>query len=1309
MPGADEDRIRPKCALGDDAGVLSRLSFAWAYPLLESGSRRPLEDVDLPELPALETSAFNAAKIEALWDEEKRTGRNDLGKALLVEYLRSTWAAQLLAFANLTARIGQAWALGMLMEQFGKFDEDGGADESSTVDAKKMGYLYAGSLVFCGLVAFPTKQQQFFRTHRKGTQLRIGMVAAIYRKTLRLPATGAGNGTSIDAGHVTNLASNDVERFVTASVSAVFLLVGPIVTVVILCVGLLLVGPAFAAGFCLLALLVPLQSLAGRRFARYRSKIAAVTDARVGLVSQCAGGARIVKYNCWEGNFEEKISRIRTREIDLLYKASSYKALNEALYYFASLVVSVFIFLVHVASGGELSPKIVFSAMTLNTILQYMLTKNFPNAVMGLSECSISCKRIQALLEQEDQPQARPCLPDKSDVATEQRSKEPGGKNQEILALSHVTCHWKGSMRNASDSSSAELQTVALSDVSLSFEAGKLYCIVGAVASGKSALLHALAGELPVSKGNVARKYSSLSYAVQVPWIMDASIRENIVMGLPFDEKKYHEVVNACGLAADISSFILGDMTILGDRGIQCSGGQRARVGLARTLYCDSDIVLLDDCLSAVDNKVAQIIFSAMKQLSLKRGRCVVLVTHQLQYASEADCCILIDGGKILGRGSFSHCVSISDGEIASSLQATAPSTERDDLGGNDDDSLPILNGIPAEEEDEKKAAECDAQKEKRATGIISLITWKAYGKATGGSFVCFVLLVMFVATQVSQLVAIVEIGDWSGANREEQTSYIAIMLWLTFAVIALSLLRAYFTFHVLIKASQRLHNQMLESVLRSKIVFFDTNPIGRILNRFSADTGVCDETLPLTVYDFSVGIFVVSGSVVTAVISLPFTLVALPPLLYFFIKLRRVFVKTTRELKRMEGVSRSPIYAMLSEALKGISTIRCNDKTPYLLTKFEEVQNSHSRAYFCFVASSRWFAFQLDIISFSLMSVASIFAVVLNDQGWWKVKPSILGLALTLLIQVSTTNFPWIIRQSAEVANQMISVERIDEFSSLPSEAPLQLASDSSIDEDWPRSASIKVNNITARYRPNLPPCLNGLHFEIGAGQRVGIVGRTGSGKSSLAQALFRILEVESGFIEIDGLDVKTIGLRKLRSSMSIISQSPVLFSGCTVRQNLDPFSNHSDEEIRDAIQSVQMMNAIDDLPENLNAAVADGGENFSVGQRQLLCLARAILDKNKILVLDEPTANVDIKTDELLQKTIREKFSDATILSIAHRLDTIIDYDVILVLGEGKVLEFGSPANLLAEDGHFSSMVKCTGDAMSKSLRQRAKQTTT
>lgn len=530
----------------------------------------------------------------------------------------------------------------------------------------------------------------------------------------------------------------------------------------------------------------------------------------------------------------------------------------------------------------------------------------------------------------------------------------------------------------------------------------------------------------------------------------------------------------------------------------------------------------------------------------------------------------------------------------------------------------------------------------------------------------------------------------------------LVLIIGLSCLVVVLAIFRALYTFHMTITASRTLHDNMADSVLRSKVEFFDTNPLGRILNRFSADVGSSDDLLPQTLFDFLVIAFIVLGAVATTLSVLPFAFIAFPPLAWYFFSVRRIFVTSTRELKRLEGLARSPIFAMLSESLGGIATIRSNHTLEYFRQRFEEAHDSHTRAFFAFIAASRWVGFRMDGIMMLFLSLVAYLAVLFQQEGWFNVDPSILGLSLSMLLQLAGL-FQWCIRQSAEVVNQMVSVERVLAFGNLDSEAPLHKEVDGQLAK-WPQHGSVEFKEVSVRYRSTLPLALNKATFHIPGGARVGVVGRTGSGKSTIVQTLFRLLEAEHGCIRIDGVDISEVGLHALRTKISVIPQTPTLFSGCSVRENLDLFNTHSDSEIQKALDDAHLGDVIRKLPDGWDSMVSEGGTNFSVGQRQLLCLARAILSNNKILILDEATASVDRRTDELLQEALQESFKDGTIIAVAHRLETIIEYDFVLVLGHGHVLEFASPAKLLSAGGAFASMVNDTGDTMSAELRRRA-----
>jgi ATP-binding cassette subfamily C (CFTR/MRP) protein 4 len=426
--------------------------------------------------------------------------------------------------------------------------------------------------------------------------------------------------------------------------------------------------------------------------------------------------------------------------------------------------------------------------------------------------------------------------------------------------------------------------------------------------------------------------------------------------------------------------------------------------------------------------------------------------------------------------------------------------------------------------------------------------------------------------------------------------------------------------------------------------------------------------------------------------------------LTWYFLHVRNIFVTSTRELKRLEGLARSPIFAILTESLGGIATIRANDCVDFFKDKFEKAHDAHTRAFFSFIAASRWLGLRMDSIMFLFLAVVCFLAVLFQTQDWFHIDPAILGVAISMLLQLAGI-FQWCIRQSAEVVNQMVSVERVIAFGDLESEAPLDKPGDQALKEKWPVQGAIEFDDLAVRYRSSLPLALNKVRFRIPPNSRVGVVGRTGSGKSTVVQTLFRLLEAEEGCITIDGVDISSIGLHALRTSLSVIPQVPTLFSGCTVRENLDLFGLHSDENLRRVLKDCHLENVVAELPFGWDSLVSENGSNFSVGQRQLLCLARAILNECKILILDEATASVDRRTDQLLQQTLHESINGmGTILAVAHRLDTVIDNDLILVLGHGKVLEFGSPADLIRSNGAFASMVSDTGETMSNDLRQRA-----
>ncbi|KAL7557087.1 hypothetical protein ACA910_009910 [Epithemia clementina (nom. ined.)] len=1390
-----------------NASFVSKLFFSWPWPLLKLGLERPLTTDDLADVAPVDSSQANFDHLRDLFygklvpndsdSNNNKNGPGDLRRILFWDLISSQWFVQPLLMAAMMAKIVQSICLGKLIESFQRGDLSN--------EQKAHNYGWAAGIVACSLVTLMEHHHVFFVLWRKAMQYRIACIAAIYDKTLRLSSTHAVT-TTTSAGRILNLASNDVERFFLTCLFISFLWWAPLQSIGIFVAGSVLVGvKAFGSGVAvLLGLFVPLQLYLSRRFAHYRSTIAAHTDDRVTFVAQAVRGARVLKVSGYEHRFLERIHGLRASEVHQLQAALRLKAANESVFFVTNIVVSLVVFLVHVyttTSNEKLTTGNVFTVFTLVNVLQVELVKHVSIGTMATSECYVSVGRIQEFLSCPEKvglppsfssydnsnsntpkPSSSSCL--KKDTieektATETTTKETRWADEPemppqtkpAIVMKNVSCQWNrvqhvrryddklldrqkktpknadtnnqmeqkahaataGSSSSSSSSSITDGMPLALDNVSVEFYHGTLTAIIGAVGSGKSALLQALVAELAVTSGSIDRNYQTLAYAAQDPWIMGGTIKDNILMGQELDEEWYHQVVLACTLNVDFEQLRDGDQTVVGDRGVQLSGGQRARVGLARALYQKAQVLILDDPLSAVDARVGRLLFQdAIMDLAVQKARsCVVLATHQHQYImqpSETTRCVLVAaGGRVPCVGTYEECVAASQGKLTAH-EADIPTAdsmvivhEKEDEKADD-----LLVADPNKEEVENVGAGADEmevakdtsstknnfekeQDEKNLKGVVSVDTYADYIKAMGGYWIALVLFVLFVCTQGSVLVTVATMGRWAERDKEQQddTDIVATVTSMSGLVVLLAVVRAFVTLELLIHASQTIHDRMAEAVLRAKIEFFDTNPLGRILNRFSADIGITDDMLPQTLFEVLVTLFIVFGAVVTTLTTLPFALVVLPFLVWYFARIRRIFVTSTRELKRLEGLARSPIFAMLSEALSGIATIRASGYIPYFQKKFREAHDAHTRIFFAFIACSRWIGFRMDSIVVMFLTAVSFLAVLVHNERWFDVDPSILGLSLSMLMMLANL-FQYCIRQTAEVVNHMVSVERVLEFGKLESEAALDCDVDDELTaKGWPTAGKIEYDGVSVRYRASLPLALRKISFDIPAGARIGVVGRTGSGKSTVVQTLFRLLEPEEGRILIDGEDISKLGLHKVRTSISVIPQVPTLFSGCTVRENLDLFELHSDDEIRAVLASCHMQDVIAELPNGWNSVVSEGGSNFSVGQRQLLCLARALLAKNKILVLDEATASVDRRTDQLLQQALQESYHDGTILAVAHRLDTVIDYDFILVLGQGEVLEFGSPSDLLSQnkvDGVFARMVDDTGDSMSKSLREKA-----
>ncbi|XP_064638747.1 ATP-binding cassette sub-family C member 5-like isoform X2 [Lineus longissimus] len=896
----------------------------------------------------------------------------------------------------------------------------------------------------------------------------------------------------------------------------------------------------------------------------------------------------------------------------------------------------------------------------------------------------------------------------------------------------------------------------ALFDLNLEVKKGSLIGICGSVGCGKSSLLAAVMAQMKLMSGTI-KVCGDVAYVAQQAWIFNATVKENIVYGYSWDEVRYQKILEACKLVSDLEMLPSGDETEIGERGINLSGGQKQRVSLARAVYSDRDIYLLDDPLSAVDGPVGHHIFHQCIRNLLKE-KTVLLVTHQLQYLNHCSQVLLMKDGRIVEAGHHNdllqqakeyaaiirhyssnenlaseksdihHARSMDEISIRVSNQADLwtlddmlsqsshgsglkrrNSASCSELPTSCDRNLihsmqSIMSGMSYESGEHEGATGKLITAETRASGNIKGQTYLSYVRAAGGFGVCFFVLFMFFIH-----IGCTGLGNWwlsywlaqgSGntsvtvdnvtyisdniSDNPQMYFYNSVHGAILIAILITTCIRSLLLMKCTLHASNTLHDLLFVKVLRSPMSFFDMTPTGRVLNRFSKDIDDTDSGLPILQESLLQNIFLVILSIFMIVYVFPWFLVAVVPLVAIFYILQRIFRTGLRELKRVVSVTSSPIFSCVTATVQGLHTIKAYSKHKEYNTRFQQLLDENTMPLFLHHCAKRWLTVRLDLVAITIILITALLIVLLKNE----IPTAYSGLALNYALMLIGL-FQFTLRMAFETETRFTAVERIDEYIKyLKSEAPSVIKTNRP-PNNWPAEGHIKFENVRMRYRSGLPCILRGINIEISPEEKVGIVGRTGSGKSSLGVALFRLVELAAGSITIDGVDISEIGLEDLRTKLSIIPQDPVLFVG-TIRYNLDPFNEHTDIELWDALRKCHIMEMIRALPGRLDSTVVENGENFSVGERQLLCLARALLRQSKILMLDEATASIDSETDSCVQQTIAESFSGCTILTVAHRLNTVLNYDRVLVMKNGKVVEFDKPSALLARSNStFSSMM--------------------
>ncbi|VIO86163.1 multidrug resistance related protein 1, putative [Brugia malayi] len=1346
----------------DNCSYLNKITFNWFHSLAARGFRRPLEVNDLWRLRLHEESENLMKKFKRYWLP-----------AVNAYYKKKRAAEQSISLKKLSPKTQPSllWALAktyrwtILSGAAMKFVFDVlnfvspqllSALISYIEDMKRplwMGIAISFAMFAVALVQSMILHQYFHKMFMLGINVRSVLTNSVYVKALMLSNSARKNRT---VGEIVNLMSVDVQRF--QDIASFIMLFWSAPFQILLAIYFLwrLLGIAVVAGLTVLFATIPLTSYISLRMKNCQGRQMKLRDERLKFMSEILNGIRIIKFYAWEKSMQKLVLEIREKEIAVLREIALYNAAISLTWSCAPFLVAVVTFGLYVKidpQHNQLTPQVTFVGLSLFNLIRFPMTI-FPLIFSQGTQCSVSNTRLKSFLSDDEMQLSVVDRISSGDYA---------------LSIQSGNFSWDNNK-------------VTLNNINLKIKKGELVAIVGKVGSGKSSLLSAVLGEMDKLNGNVD-VVGSIAYAPQQPWIQNLSLMDNILFGTPFDPQRYETVLDACALKPDLATLPAGDQTEIGEKGINLSGGQKHRVSLARAVYANSDIILLDDPLSAVDAHVGRHTFTRVisSQTGLLAKKTRILVTHGLHYLKYCDRIVVMNDGKITEVGTFQELVQAQkhfaefledflmnkvkqckqaqdEGdseemeELLKDLQVLNPEQRKhlESFSGtrqHTDSTLTVASSIkhissrdnlPAEQQDgtteqDVAAKKIDSnlikieigekadgialsaqtankpaiasnderskliEKEGVEVGKVKFAVYLLYLHAIGyGTTAVFVSIYIF--SSVLGVSSNLWLANWSDhANKGNITAeendtnwrlgiYATLGLGQAAMVCTGSITMAY----GMVFASRKLHEGILRNIMHLPMAFFDITPLGRIVNRFGKDIEIVDALLPHTSHSFISTVLVVLMTTAVILYATPMYSVIIPFLAAIYFLVLRFYISTSRQLKRLESTARSPIYSHFQESIQGSASIRAYRCMNRFIHESQDRLDKNIVIQYHSLVANRWLAVRLELVGNLIVFCSALFAVFYRESG--SVTAGLVGLSVAYALSITQT-LNWAVRMASELETNVVAVERLREYTDLPTEG---LASENLAHtprRDWPSKGEIIFEKLKIRYRDNLEFVLKGISATIHPAEKIGIVGRTGAGKSSLTLALFRIIEADSGRILIDGEDISKISLDNLRSKLTIVPQDPVVFSG-TLRMNLDPFGHFDDALLWNALRTAHLDSLVHSFPNKLEHKLSEGGENISVGQRQLLCLARAVLRMSQILILDEAAASVDMETDALIQKTIRERFSHCTVLTIAHRLHTVMDSDRILVLENGYIREFDTPRKLLDDpDSLFRAMMKESG----------------
>ncbi|XP_064970651.1 ABC transporter C family member 10-like isoform X1 [Musa acuminata AAA Group] len=1226
------------------AGFLSRVSFWWLNPLMKQGYKKPLEEKDVPQLGELDSAESLCSLFLERLNNQKQNNQASSSSYLWIIvscHKKEIFSSGFFALLKvLTMSAGP-----VLLNAFIKVSAGLG-------NFQYEGYLLASGMFMVKFLESLSQRQWQFRTRMLGLKVRSLLSAAIFQKQLRLSSSAK---LIHSSGEIMNYVTVDAYRVGEFPVWfhqmwTIVIQLGIALVILYHAVGFATVSPMIVIMLTVLCN-IPVSKLQHK----FQTRLMEAQDERLKSMSEALVNMKVLKLYAWDTHFKEVIEGLRAKECKWLSAFQLQRAYNTFLFWSSPVAVSAATFLACYLFEIPLYPSNVFTFVATLRLIQDPV-RSIPDVIGAVIQAEVAYGRIGKFLD-----------------ATELQ-------NGDLRRKCNVNLEKSIMIKSASFSWDRNPSKPTLENINLELKPGEKAAICGEVGSGKSTLLEAILGEIPNTEGMI-QVCGKIAYVSQNAWIQTGSVQDNILFGSVMDRQRYQETIEKCSLVKDFEMLPLGDLTEIGERGVNLSGGQKQRIQLARALYQDADIYLLDDPFSAVDAQTATDLFNEYVMGALL-AKTVLLVTHKVDFLQAFDPILLMSDGKILHAAPYHELLASSEvfqkltnahkGIVSpESLEKVVSQKEAETVRRELSCSIKQQSMAKLTGEDQL------IKKEEREKGDTGLKPYLQYLNQNKG-FLYFSLAALshliFMAGQISQ-------NSWMAANvQNPQVSTLRlIMVYLAIGCsTALFLLsRSVFIVILGLQSSKSLFIQLLNSLLHAPMSFFDSTPLGRILTRVSADTSIVDIDVPFSlIFSISASINIYCNLGVLIAVTWQVLFVSIP-MIYLTIRLQGYYLASAKELMRINGTTKSLVANHLAESISGAIIIRAYEEEDRFFTMFLKLVDRNASPFFHNFSASEWLIQRLETMGAVVLSTSALLMALLPAGTF---SSGFVGMALSYGFSLNMS-LVFASQNQCILANNIVSVERLNQYMHITREAS-EIVEGNRPPPNWPVVGRVVLQDLKIRYRPDTPLILKGINCTFEGGHKIGIVGRTGSGKSTLIGALFRIVEPAGGKIIIDDIDIVTIGLHDLRSRFAVIPQDPTLFHG-SVRYNLDPLSQYTDQQIWEVLDKCQLREVVQEKEHGLDSLVVEDGSNWSMGQRQLFCLGRALLRRSRILVLDEATASIDNATDAILQKTIRREFADCTVITVAHRILTVVDCTMVLAISEGKVVEYDCPLKLMKTKG--------------------------